>query len=57
MKKSWDPETPIEVIYNRIEEAIEISNQGNDLMSNVKKISIAYNLIKQTGELTKACCD
>ena len=44
MKQPWDPDTPIEVIYNRIEEASLIAALGNSTMSEVKKITTAYML-------------
>ena len=55
MKKPWNPKTPIKVIYNKIKDVAEFSNQGDDLMSDIKKITIAHNLINQTGELASAC--
>ena len=57
MKQPWDPETPIEEVFNKIEEAAKIPKKRNDEMSEVKKISTAYNLIHQTGELSDACRD
>ena len=40
-----DPEKLNMLIFNRIEEATSIVSQGNDTMSEVKKMPIACDLI------------
>ena len=57
MKLPWDPDTPIEEVFNRVEEAVLMLILANSTMLEVKKITVACNVIDKIGELANACCN
>ena len=57
MVKPWDPDIPIELIHVQVEDAALVVELGQAPMSKNKKITTAYSIIKNIGELSTACCE
>ena len=57
MSKQWDPDTPIQTIYKQIEDGVKFAKLAEVTTQHKDKISIAYQLIHQTGKLIAACRD
>jgi hypothetical protein len=57
MKTSYDPSQPIEVLYDQIEDAVELADAANAGYTTAQIIAIAYNCLFQTGLYAEACRD
>ena len=55
MKTAYDPTTPIETLYDQIEQAVDIAEAGHQPYTNAQVLTRAYNIILQTGLFTDAC--
>ena len=49
MKKSYNPNLPIETIFERNDEAVEFASAGNNPYSTLQIVTTAYYLIINTG--------
>ena len=57
MKKRWEPDQPIENLYEQIEEGAKFARMGGASISDKQKVAIAYQMIHQTEELNVSCRD
>ena len=57
MNKTWDPDTPVQIVYKQDEEGVKFAKLADAIIQEKEKIAIGYNLIHQTGELGAACRD
>ena len=57
MKSTYDPSMPIEVLFNQIEDAVELADAAKAAYTVPQVVNIAYNCIFQTGLFTNACRD
>ena len=55
MRSPYDPSTPIETLYDQIEQAVDIAEAGHQPYTNAQVLTRAYNIILQTGLFTDAC--
>ena len=55
MKLPYDVTTPIETLYDQIEQAVDIAEAGHQPYTNAQVLTRTYNLILQTGMFTDAC--
>lgn len=55
MKKEYDPNLPIERIFQQIEDAVAYADHGNDPISAVTVTNRAYTLVFQTGIFVDDC--
>jgi len=55
MKKAWNQEEPIEVLFNQIEEAVEYAQHGNAPFTNAQVLNIAFVLMAQAKIFKDAC--
>jgi len=57
MKKQYDPYTPIENLFDQIEEAVDIASAANAPYAPKQVVNIAYNIIFHTEVFHPACRD
>jgi hypothetical protein len=57
MKTTYDPSQPIEVLFDQIEDAVELADATSAAYTTPQIIAIAYNCLFQTGLYTEACRD
>ena len=55
MKKSYNPNLPIETIFERNDEAVEFALAGNNPYSTLQIVTTAYYLIINTGIFPDDC--
>jgi hypothetical protein len=51
----WSSEIPIAELFARIEDCKELAEAGQDPISEVGTVRIAYNIIFATGRFTEPC--
>ncbi len=57
MKAAYDPSQPIKVLYNQIDDGVELADAANAAYTTAQIIAIAYNGLFQTGLYMDACQD
>lgn len=57
MKHPYDPNDPIEVLFNQIETAVEFAAAGGAPYNNTMVVQIAYQKVFETGLFVDACPD
>jgi hypothetical protein len=57
MKSAYDPSQPIEVLFDQIEEALDLAAAANAAYTPQQIVAYAYNLVFQTGVFADACRD
>jgi hypothetical protein len=55
MKAPYDPSQPIEVLFDQIDDAVELADAANAAYTPAQIVAIAYNCLFQTGLYTDAC--
>ena len=55
MRAPWSPPTPIETLFDQLEEGQEFAAQGNEIIDNSQLMRWAYDNIKATGLFDKDC--
>ena len=55
MRVTYDATEPIEILYNQIEQAVDIAEAGQHPYTNAQILTRAYTLIFQTGLMDDAC--
>ena len=55
MKASWSPPTPIETLFDQLDDGQEFAAQGNEVIDNSQLMRWAYDNIKSTGLFDKDC--
>jgi hypothetical protein len=55
MKTPWDPTTPIEGLFEQIDDGEAYASAGNDPFTNSQIVRIAYTNIDTTDKMTIAC--
>ena len=55
MNQPYDPNQPIEVLFDQIEDAIDFAAAGNTPFTNEQIVNSAYNLVFDTGMFTDEC--
>ena len=57
MNKSWDPDTPIQLVCKQIEDGVKFAKLAGVTTQDKEKVAIGYNLVHKTGEMSAACRD
>ena len=57
MKQDWDITTPIELLFDQIDEGQEYAAAGNEPYSDPQLVRIGYHLIETTKHMELACRD
>ena len=55
MNEEWDPNQPIEVLYDQIEDAVEFASAGKAPYTTPQVVNNAYNLVSNTGLFEEEC--
>ncbi len=57
MTESWNPPTPIEVLFEQLKEGKEFAAEGNETFLDAQLMRLAYDNIKATGLFNEQCCE
>jgi hypothetical protein len=57
MKAAWDPTTPIEGLFEQIDDGTAYATAGNDPFTITQLVRFAYNIIESNGCMSLACRD
>ena len=57
MKAQWDPTTPIEVLFEQIDDGSAYATDGDDAFTDTQLVRFAYNTIDSNGRMSLACRD
>jgi hypothetical protein len=49
MQLTWNPPTPVEALYNQLEEGVTFASAGGEELLDTQVIRIGYNIISTTG--------
>ena len=55
MREAYDPTTPIENLFEQIEEAVEYADAGNATYNDTQMLARAYLLVRNTGMYNDTC--
>ena len=55
MREAYDPTTPIENLFEQIEEAVEYADAGNATYNDIQMLARAYLLVRNTGMYNDTC--
>jgi hypothetical protein len=57
MKATWDPTTPIEGLFEQIDDGAAYATAGNDPFTDTQLVRFAYNSVESNGRMSLACRD
>jgi hypothetical protein len=55
MRRAWDPQQPVEALFNQIQDCADYSEAGGVLIGHPQQINIGYAKIFSTGHFMSAC--
>jgi hypothetical protein len=55
MRNTWDPQQPVETLFNQIQECVDYAEDGGVTIGPAQQTSVAYTTIFSTGNFTSAC--
>jgi hypothetical protein len=55
MRKSWDPQQPVETLFKQIQDSVYYSEAGRFTISEAQKLHTAYAKIFSAGNFHSAC--
>ena len=55
MKAPWSPPTPIETLFDQLDDGMEFATKGNEVIDDSQSMRWAYDNIKATGLFDKDC--
>jgi hypothetical protein len=55
MRRTWDPQQPVESLFKQIQECADYSETGGVLIRHPKQINVCYAKIFATGHFMSAC--
>jgi hypothetical protein len=56
MRRSWDPQQPVESLFKQIQDCADYSEAGGVLIGHPQQINVGYARIFATGHFMSACC-
>jgi hypothetical protein len=56
MRRAWDPQQPVETLFNQIQDCADYSEAGGVLIGHQQQINVGYTQIFATGHFMSACC-
>jgi hypothetical protein len=57
MKATWDPTTPIEGLFEQIDDGAAYASDGDDPFTDTQLVRYGYNNVDTNGKMTLACRD
>jgi hypothetical protein len=55
MRRAWDPQQPVETLFNQIQDCADYSEAGGVLIGHPQKMNVGYAKIFATGHFMSAC--
>jgi hypothetical protein len=55
MRRAWDPQQPVELLFKQIQDCADYSEAGGVLIGNPQQINVGYTKIFATGHFMSAC--
>jgi hypothetical protein len=55
MRRSWDPQEPVESLFKQIQDCADYSEEGGVLIGHPQQINVGYAKIFSTGHFMSAC--
>jgi hypothetical protein len=55
MRKSWDPQQPVETLFKKIQDCVDFAEAGGVTIGAAQKLSSAYSKIFKSGKINSAC--
>jgi hypothetical protein len=55
MLKAWDPQQPVETLFNQIQDCADFSEAGGVAIDHHQRINVGYAKIFGTGNFMSAC--
>jgi hypothetical protein len=55
MRKTWDPQQPVETLFKQIQDCVDFAEAGGVAIGASQKLSSAYSKIFKSGKFNSAC--
>jgi hypothetical protein len=55
MRRSWDPQQPVETLFKQIQDCADYSEAGGVLIGHPQQINVGYSKLFATGHFMSAC--
>jgi hypothetical protein len=55
MRRTWDPQQPLETLFKQIQDCADYSEAGGVLIGNLQQINVRYAILFVTGHFMSAC--